>query len=255
MIYLNQITKQFGTQIAVDNLSFEVPAGQILGFLGPNGAGKSTTLKILTGMLTATSGTARICDIDLQTHPVEVKKRVGFVPESGAVFESLTGLEYLEMVAALYGIPARAARARIEQFIAFFDLSFETLTDKLLGAYSKGMRRKVVITAALLHNPPVVFFDEPLDGLDANAAVGFKRLIQTLAHEGKTIVYSSHILDVVERVCDRVIIINKGRLLVDGSPAGLVAAHGAETLERLFTQLTGGTELERRAEDFAKTFK
>jgi ABC-2 type transport system ATP-binding protein len=255
MIYLNQITKLFGTQTAVDNLSFEVPAGQILGFLGPNGAGKSTTLKILTGMLTPTSGTARICDIDLQTHPVEVKKHVGFVPESGAVFESLTGLEYLEMVAALYGIPSRAARSRIEQFITFFDLSFETLTDKLLGAYSKGMRRKVVITAALLHNPPVVFFDEPLDGLDANAAVGFKRLIQTLAHEGKTIVYSSHILDVVERVCDRVIIINKGRLLVDGTPAGLVAAHGAETLERLFTQLTGGTELERRAEDFAKTFK
>ncbi len=255
MIYLNQITKLFGSQTAVDNLSFEVPAGQILGFLGPNGAGKSTTLKILTGMLAPTSGTARICDIDLQEHPVEVKRQVGFVPESGAVFESLTGLEYLEMVAALYGIPARAARSRIEQFIAFFDLSFGTLTDKLLGAYSKGMRRKVVITAALLHNPPVVFFDEPLDGLDANAAVGFKHLIQTLAHEGKTIVYSSHILDVVERVCDRVIIINKGRLLVDGTPAGLVAAHGAENLERLFTQLTGGSELERRAEDFAKTFR
>ena len=137
----------------------------------------------------------------------------------------------------------------------FFDLSFETLTDKLLGAYSKGMRRKVVITAALLHNPPVVFFDEPLDGLDANAAVGFKALIQTLAREGKTIVYSSHILDVVERVCDRVIIIDKGKLLLDGKPDELVAARGAGTLERLFTELTGGVELERRAEDFAKTFR
>ena len=179
----------------------------------------------------------------------------GLLPESGAVFESLTGLEYLEMVAALYAIPPEAARARIRQFIAFFDLSFETLTDKLLGAYSKGMRRKVVITAALLHNPPVVFFDEPLDGLDANAAVGFKALIQTLAREGKTIVYSSHILDVVERVCDRVIIIDKGRLQVDGRPDELLAAHGADTLERLFTQLTGGTELERRAADFAKTFR
>src|SRR4029450_1303359 len=129
-----------------------------------------------------------------------------------------------------------------------------TLTDKLLGAYSKGMRRKVVITAALLHNPPVVFFDEPLDGLDANAAVGFKALIQRLALQGKTIVYSSHILDVVERVCDRVIIIDKGRLRLDGRPDQLVVAAGAATLERLFTQLTGGTELERRAEDFAKTF-
>ena len=255
MILLQHLTKRFGPQTAVDDLSFEVPAGEILGFLGPNGAGKSTTLKMLTGMLTPTSGTATICGFDLLREPVEVKRHVGFVPESGAVFESLTGLEYLEMVAALYAIPPEAARDRIRQFIAFFDLSFETLTDKLLGAYSKGMRRKVVITAALLHNPPVVFFDEPLDGLDANAAVGFKALIQTLAREGKTIVYSSHILDVVERVCDRVIIIDKGRMQVDGRPAELLAAHGADTLEKLFTQLTGGSELERRAADFAKTFR
>ena len=159
------------------------------------------------------------------------------------------------MIAALYGIAEGPARARIRQFISFFDLSFETLTDKLLGAYSKGMRRKVVITAALLHNPPLVFFDEPLDGLDANAAVGFKALIQTLAREGKTIIYSSHILDVVERVCDRVIIIDKGKVLVDGRPDELVVSHNSGTLERLFTQLTGGSELERKAADFARTFR
>src|SRR5580700_4828456 len=255
MISIDLLTKRFGTQTAVDSLSLQIPAGQIVGFLGPNGAGKSTTLKMLTGMIEPTSGSATICGHDLQREPVEVKRNVGFVPESGAVFESLTGLEYLEMVAALYRIPAAAARERIRQFIAFFDLSFETLTDKLLGAYSKGMRRKVVITAALLHNPPVVFFDEPLDGLDANAAVGFKALIQTLAREGKTIVYSSHVLDVVERVCHRVIIIDKGKLLVDGKPEELVAAHHAGTLENLFTQLTGGTELQQRAEDFARTFR
>jgi ABC-2 type transport system ATP-binding protein len=255
MISVKSLSKTYGAQVAVNELSFEVPAGQILGFLGPNGAGKSTTLKMLTGMLEPTSGTAAICGFDLRQQALEVKRHVGFVPESGAVFESLTGLEYLEMVAALYAIPEAPARERIKQFIAFFDLSFETLTDKLLGAYSKGMRRKVVITSALLHNPPVVFFDEPLDGLDANAAVGFKALIQTLAKEGKTIVYSSHILDVVERVCDRVIIIDKGRLLVDGRPEELVASHGSGTLEQLFTQLTGGTELQRRAEDFAKTFR
>jgi len=255
VISLDQLTKSFGAQTAVNSLSLEIPAGQIVGFLGPNGAGKSTTLKMLTGMIEPSSGTASICGFDLRREPLEVKRHVGFVPESGAVFESLTGLEYLDMVAALYGIPQNAARVRIKQFIAFFDLSFETLTDKLLGAYSKGMRRKVVITSALLHNPPVVFFDEPLDGLDANAAVGFKALIQTLAREGKTIVYSSHILDVVERVCHRVIIIDKGQLLLDGKPDELVAAHNSGTLEKLFTQLTGGTELERRAEDFAKTFR
>ena len=255
MVSLQRLTKVFGTQVAVDGLSLEIPPGQIVGFLGPNGAGKSTTLRMLTGMTKPTSGSATICGFDLEREPIEVKKRVGFVPDSGAVFESLTGLEYLEMIAALYGIPSDAARERIRQFIAFFDLSFETLTDKLLGAYSKGMRRKVVITAALLHNPPVVFFDEPLDGLDANAAVGFKALIQTLAREGKTIVYSSHILDVVERVCHRVIIIDKGKLLLDGKPDELVAAHQSGTLERLFTQLTGGEKLEQRAEDFAKTFR
>lgn len=255
MILVKNLTKSFGSQLAVNDLSFEIPTGQIAGFLGPNGAGKSTTLKMLVGMIQPTSGTATICGFDLGTQPIEVKRHVGFVPESGAVFESLSGLEYLEMVAALYSIPPAAARDRIKQFIAFFDLSYETLTDKLLGAYSKGMRRKVVITAALLHNPPVVFFDEPLDGLDANAAAGFKALIQTLAREGKTIVYSSHVLDVVERVCDRVIIIDKGKLLLDGRPDELVAAHGAGTLEHLFTQLTGGSELERRAADFAKTFR
>jgi ABC-2 type transport system ATP-binding protein len=255
MVSLNQLTKRFGSQTAVDSLTFDIPAGQIVGFLGPNGAGKSTTLKMLTGMIQPSSGTASICGFDLQQQLMDVKRHVGFVPESGAVFESLTGMEYLVMVAALYGIPRSAAQGRIEQFTAFFDLSLDTLTEKLLGAYSKGMRRKVVITAALLHNPPVVFFDEPLDGLDANAAVGFKSLIQTLAREGKTIVYSSHILDVVERVCHRVIIIDKGRMIVDGKPDELVASHNAGTLEKLFTQLTGGTEMEQRAEDFAKTFR
>jgi ABC-2 type transport system ATP-binding protein len=254
MISVQGLSKQFGSQKAVDALSFEIPAGQIVGFLGPNGAGKTTTLRMLTGMLEPSAGTAQICGFDLVRQTLEVKRRVGFVPESGAVFESLSGLEYLEMVAALYGIPSEAALARIRQFIAFFDLGFDTLTDKLLGAYSKGMRRKVVITAALLHNPPVVLFDEPLDGIDANTAVGFKALIQTLAREGKTILYSSHVLDVVERVCDRVIIIDKGRLIVDGEPDELLAKSGAATLERLFTELTGGAELEQRAEDFAKTF-
>lgn len=255
MISLHALTKHFGLQKAVDGLTLEIPAGQIVGLLGPNGAGKSTTLKMLTGMLTPTSGTATICGYDLNLQGMEIKKRVGFVPDSGAVFESLTGLEYLEMIAALYGIPAEAARERIRQFLAFFDLGFDVLTDKLLGAYSKGMRRKVVITAALLHNPQVVFFDEPLDGLDANAAVGFKALIQTLAREGRTIVYSSHVLDVVERVCDRVIIIDKGRVVVDGAPEALVRQYEAPSLERLFTHLTGGEDLERKAEDFAKTFR
>ncbi len=254
MINVRQLTKHFGSQVAVDDLTFSIPAGQIVGLLGPNGAGKSTTLRMLTGMLQPTSGSAEICGLDLRTHPLEVKRRIGFVPETAAVFEVLSGMEYLQMVAALYGIPEEQARERIGQFIAFFELSLEMLTDKLLGAYSKGTRRKVVIIAALLHNPSVIFFDEPLDGLDANSAVGFKALIQTLAHEGKTLVYSSHILEVVERVCDRVLIMDRGKLLVDGAPAALLAEHGDATLEQLFGRLTGATNLEARAEDFARTF-
>ncbi len=255
MIVVDQLTKRFGPQTAVDALSFTIAAGQIVGLLGPNGAGKSTTLRMLTGILEPTSGTASVCGFDLRRDLLEVKRHVGYVPESGALFESLTGLEYLEMVAALYGIPAAVARERVGQFMTFFDLGFDTLQGKLLGAYSKGMRRKVAITSALLHNPPVVFFDEPLDGLDANAAVGFKTLIQTLAGEGKTIVYSSHILDVVERVCQRVIIVDRGRIVLDGKPDELVAAHQAGSLEALFARLTGGDELEQRAKEFAKTFR
>src|SRR5690606_6591190 len=137
-------------------------------------------------------------------------------------------------------------------FLDFFDLDEATLKNKLLGYYSKGMRRKVVITGALLHNPRVVLLDEPLDGLDANAAVGFKALLETLAREGKTIVYSSHVLDVVERVCNRVAIIDKGRLMVDGTPKGLLLEHQAKTLEELFTGLTGLSGVEARAADFAK---
>jgi ABC-2 type transport system ATP-binding protein len=255
MITVRELTKHYGTQVAVDALTLDIPAGHIVGLLGPNGAGKSTTLKMLTGMLTPTSGTAVIAGYDLRTEPLEVKRHVGFVPESGALYESLTGMEFLEMVAALYGIPAAAARERIAEFLAFFDLGMATLTDKLLAAYSKGMRRKVVIIAALLHNPPVIFFDEPLDGLDANAAVGFKALIQSLARSGRTVVYSSHLLDVVERVCDRVIVIDRGRLILDGAPDALLAAHGEQTLERLFTRMTGGLELEQKAATFARTFE
>jgi ABC-2 type transport system ATP-binding protein len=252
MISLQGLTKSFGGTLAVDALTLEVPAGQILGLLGPNGAGKTTTLKMVTGMLAPTIGTARICGVDIVKEPLEAKRLLGFVPDSGAVYEALTGLEYLLLVAALYGIAEDDARPRIRQFLDFFELDERTLKGKLLGAYSKGMRRKIVITAALLHNPKVVLLDEPLDGLDANAAVGFKALLETLAREGKTIVYSSHVLDVVERVCHRVAIIDKGRLLVDGTPAELLQQHGAATLEQLFTRLTGVAGHEARAAEFAK---
>ena len=252
MIELHNLTKEFGPQVAVRNLNLEIPAGQLVGLLGPNGAGKSTTIKMLTGMLLPTSGTAEVGGFDVVEDPLNVKRIIGYVPETGAVFESLTGWEYLQLVSALYHIPKEEATERIERFGRFFDLTTSTLQDKQLSAYSKGMRQKVVITAALLHNPKVVFLDEPLNGLDANAALSLKTLITSLAHEGKTIVYCSHILDVVERICERVVIIHEGRIVADGTVTQLLERTGEKSLEQVFNKLTATENLLARAEEFAR---
>lgn len=252
MIRLRALSKAFGAAPAVREIDLEIPEGQLVGLLGPNGAGKSTTIRMLTGMLRPTSGTAEIFGVDVVKDPVAVKKLVGYVPESGAVFEALTGWEYLSLVAALYRISERDAAESIERFAGFFELSSGDLRDKPLSAYSKGMRQKIVITSALLHNPRAVFFDEPLNGLDANAALSFKTLISSLARDGKTIVYCSHILDVVERVCERVVIIHEGRVVADGSVSDLKKRTGEESLERVFNKLTATENLLARAEEFAR---
>lgn len=252
MIKLRNLTKEFGSQVAVRQLNLDIPAGQLVGLLGPNGAGKSTTLKMLTGMLLPTSGTAEVGGFDVVEDPLNVKRNIGYVPETGAVFEALTGWEYLQLVAALYHIPETEATQRIERFGQFFDLTSATLQDKQLAAYSKGMRQKVVITSALLHNPEIVFLDEPLNGLDANAALSLKTLITSLAHEGKTIVYCSHILDVVERICERVVIIHQGSIVADGTVPELLEKTGEKSLEHVFNKLTSTENLLARAEEFAR---
>jgi len=252
MIRLHQLAKSYGAQPAVRGIDLAIPTGQLVGLLGPNGAGKSTTLRMLTGMLAPTSGTAEVEGFDINREPLEVKRIVGYVPESGAVFDALTATEYLTFVAALYRIPEDEAAQRIARFASFFDLAGDDLTGKPLAAFSKGMRQKVVITSALLHNPKVVFFDEPLNGLDANAALSFKTLITSLARDGKTIVYCSHILDVVERVCERVVIIHEGRIVADGTAQELRERAGEPTLERVFNKLTATENLLARAEEFAR---
>jgi len=252
MIRLDKLAKSYGSQQAVQGIDLEIPAGQLVGLLGPNGAGKSTTIKMLTGMLAPTSGTAQVEGFDISREPLEVKRVVGYVPESGALFEALTAQEYLRFVASLYHIADDEAALRIARFAKFFDLDGDTLADKPLSAYSKGMRQKVVITSALLHNPRVVFFDEPLNGLDANAALSLKTLITSLAREGKTIIYCSHILDVVERMCERVVIIHEGRIVADGTVAELRERAGVTTLEAAFNKLTATENLLARAEEFAR---
>jgi ABC-2 type transport system ATP-binding protein len=252
VIKLRRLSKYYGRHAAVHGIDLEIPAGQLVGLLGPNGAGKSTTIKMLTGMLEPTSGTAEIAGFDVVRNPLNVKRIIGYVPETGAVFETLTGWEYLQLVAALYHIPEDEAAARIDRFAQFFDLMDVTLRDTQLSAFSKGMRQKVVITAALLHNPDVVFFDEPLNGLDANAALKLKTLISSLARDGKTIVYCSHILDVVERICERVVIIHKGALVADGTVQELMEQTDQDSLEQVFNKLTATENLLVRAEEFAR---
>ena len=251
MIRLRGLSRRFGDKEAVRGLDLDIPSGQLVGLLGPNGAGKTTTVKMLTGMLPPTSGTAEVLGIDVVRDPLAVKRIVGYVPESGAVFETLTGWEYLELVAALYRLE-NGVHDRIRRFAEFFELPEQTLRAQQLASFSKGMRQKVVITAALLHNPQVVFFDEPLNGLDANATLRFKTLVTSLIREGKTIVYCSHLLDVVERVCERIVIIHQGQLVADGTLASLQARAGETSLERVFNRLTGTENLLEHAEELAR---
>ncbi len=248
MIETRKLTKSFGSTVAVKDLDLVVEPGEILGFLGPNGAGKSTTVKILTGMLQPTSGSAWVAGYDVVMAPLEVKKRLGFVPESGALYETLTGGEYLEMVANLHFMDMDKALRKIADLLDLFGIL--DARDRRLSEYSKGMKQKVLITAALMHNPEVLFFDEPFNGIDANAAMVVKELLRELAAKGKTILFCSHILEVVERICTRIVIIDKGREIANGTAAEIVARTGASSLEEAFSDLTGVRDSSEVTRDF-----
>lgn len=251
MIELQGLTKTFDDMTAVDRVTLTIPAGQICGYLGPNGAGKTTTVKMLTGMLTPTEGSASVAGFDVQADELEVKKRIGYVPESGALYESLTPFEYLQFVGRLYDMRDDIISERIDEFCSFFGIK-ESI-DKRMSEFSKGMKQKVVISAALLHNPDIIFMDEPLNGLDANSALVIKKLIQNLAAEGKTVFYCSHILDVVENLCERVVIINEGKIAADGSVDELKNLTEQSSLEAVFSRLTHAEDAGELAAAFSKT--
>lgn len=251
MIEVAHLTKCYEGTVAVDDISFRVTQGEILGYLGPNGAGKSTTVKMLTGVIRPTSGRIIIDGLDMADNPTEIKKRIGYVPETGGLYESLTAYEYLQLVGRLYHLDEDVLDRRIGEFLALFGL--ERVMHERLSSYSKGMKQKVLISAALLHNPKIIFLDEPLSGLDASSALLLKELVRRLAQEGKTIFYCSHILDVVERVCERVIIINKGKIVADGRVDQLKEMTRQESLEDIFKQLTLSTDIEELADAFARS--
>lgn len=237
MIETENLTRSYGDRVALYPLSIQVAAGEILGFLGPNGAGKSTTVKLLTGMIKPSGGRARVAGFDVATDPIEVKRRIGYVPESAALYESLTAREFLDVIGSLYHQPTETAHQRIEDLLDRFGLA--DAKDQRLSEFSKGMKQKVLIASALMHRPDVLFLDEPLTGLDANAALVVKELIRSLAAQGRTIFFCSHVLEVVERVCSRIIIINNGRAITDGTPAQIASQAGARSLEEAFVALTG----------------
>ncbi len=248
MIETEQLTKTFADKVAVAGLNLRVQPGEIFGFLGPNGAGKSTTVKMLTGMLQPTSGWARVAGFDVVEQPVEVKQRIGYVPETGALYENLTAAEYLDLVSNLHHLDPGTAAARVEELLDLFGILAEK--HQRMTEFSKGMKQKVIISAALINKPDVLFLDEPLSGLDANAAMIFKELLKKLAAQGKTIFFSSHILEVVERICTRIVIINEGKQIIEGTTGEISSITGCPTLEEAFCKLTGVRDAKQSTTDF-----
>ncbi len=248
MIETRGLTKVFGDKTAVDGLDLRVEPGEVFGFLGPNGAGKSTTVKMLTGLLEPTAGSARVAGFDVTADPVEVKQRIGYVPESGALFESLSPVEYLEVVASLHHLDPERSSRRARELLDLFGLG-EDGNGRMMD-FSKGMKQKVLLAAALLHTPEVLFLDEPLNGVDANTAMVFKELLKRLAAQGKTVFFSSHILEVVERICTRIAIICEGRVVVDGTYEEIARATGSSTLEEAFRKATGGSDVGEATAEF-----
>ncbi|MDP4199342.1 MAG: ABC transporter ATP-binding protein [Bacteroidota bacterium] len=255
MIEILRLSRRYGDTLAVEDLSLRIETGEIFALLGPNGAGKSTTVKVLTGLIRPSTGLVRVAGFDVVENPIEVKSRTGYVPENAVLYESLTADEYLDLIGELRHMEKERLHARRDELFALFDLQSED-RKKLLSEFSKGMKQKVLLIAALAHNPEVLILDEPLSGLDASAALIFKEVLRRYAHEGnKTIFFSSHVLDVVERLCDRIAIISKGRLIAIGTAPELLEQAGEPSLERAFNRLTGGADIERSTEDVLRALQ
>jgi ABC-2 type transport system ATP-binding protein len=247
MVQFSEFTRRYGSFTAVDALTMEIPKGAIFGLLGPNGAGKTTTVKCLTGVLRPTLGRILVEGIDVAERPLEVKRLVGYVPENPVLFKSLTGREVLTLAGRLHHLEEAPLASRIAELLHAFGISGKA--DEQVQSYSKGTAQKVVIAAALIHNPRVVVLDEGLSGLDAPAAAVLKRLLRSFASAGRTVIFCSHVLEVVERLCDRIAIIAEGRVKAEGTVGEILAQSRATTLEQAFITLTGETDVAREAED------
>jgi ABC-2 type transport system ATP-binding protein len=237
MIEIHHLTKRFGALLAVDDISFTVQRGEVLGFLGPNGAGKSTTMKMITGFLTPTAGSASICGHDIESAPLSAKQRLGYLPEGAPAYPDMTPAAFLDFIADVRGLAGTAKSERIAKVVALVHL--ESVLNQRIETLSKGFKRRVGLAQAILHDPEVLVLDEPTDGLDPNQKHEVRSLIREMS-KGKAIVLSTHILEEVEAVCTRAMIISRGRILFDGSPADL---QKEGPLDEVFRRITTGERM------------
>src|SRR6266542_2262339 len=233
-ILLRDLRKEYGNKAAVDGLNLSVPRGSFFGFLGPNGAGKSTTIRMLTGLIPPASGEIELLGMKMPEQEIEIKKRVGLVPDESLLFDRLTGAEFLEFVGRMYGLARPIARERGRELLELFEL---TEPRKLIAEYSKGMRKRVAMAASLIHRPELFLMDEPFEGVDAVGARLMKDILLDQVRHGATIFLTSHVVEVVERLCDRVAISHEGKIVREGSMQELRA--GSETLEDVFVRVVG----------------
>jgi ABC-2 type transport system ATP-binding protein len=236
MISIEGLTKKYGQLTAVDGLTLRVLPGEIYGFLGPNGAGKTTAIKIITGLLRATSGKVSVCGIDVAVEPEKAKGLTGYISDEPHPYERLTGREFLLTVASLYGVKGADRERGVASGLDLFELT--PWADELTESYSHGMKQKLMVAASLLHDPKVIVADEPLVGLDPGSARKLKEHFRALAGKGRTILLATHILEIAEKLCDRVGIIMRGRLIAEGSMAELRKLAKASSLEEIFLELT-----------------
>lgn len=252
VLEVDSVSRSFGPLKALDNVSLKVGTGEVYGLLGPNGSGKSTLMKMMLGLMKPDSGIIKVDGIDVQNDPLQVRRIVGYVPESPRIYEFLTAIEYLDFIADIHQMDIHAKKERISEFLKAFEL--EGRENEMLSGYSQGMKQKAVITAALIHKPKLLVMDEPLNGLDPRSARIVKDLIHQLSKEGVSTIFSTHILEIAEVVCDRIAIVSGGKMLAEGTAADLRSQAGmpGSTLEELFLKLTGSGDVKEIVEAMLK---
>ena len=252
IITIRRLNKQYGDKVVLKDIDLDIYPGKIIGYIGPNGAGKSTTVKILTGIIQDYDGDVTVFGRNLRDNILDVKSKVGYIPELAEIYDLLSPREYLSFIGKLYHLEDDLIEERSRKMLTSFGLGDHI--DQRMDSFSKGMKQKVLIVSGLLHNPSIVILDEPLSGLDANAVILVKELLQALKQEGKTIFYCSHMMDVVEKVSDRIVLINNGAIIADGTIDELRQT-SADTLEQIFSRLTSGENQVQRADDLAAAMK